>query len=62
MSKSEGQSMTHKGCPNFEWVPNEPISDYLDEYLDSDYPIIDVLNKTELFEELDDKESAQEIN
>ena len=63
MAKSEGH------C-NFEWVSNEPISDDLEDKFDSDYPIADILNKIDTFEELneennnnslDDEENVQEI-
>ena len=70
IAESEEQPIMSKGYPNFEWTPNERISDDLDEDFDSNYPIIDVLSKTDSFEELneennsilDDEENEQNIN
>ena len=52
----------HKGCPNFKWVSKELISNDLEEHVDSNNQIVDILNKTEVFEELDDEQTTQEID
>ena len=41
----------NNGYSAFEWAPNDPISDDLNGDFDSDYPIVNVLNKTDTFEE-----------
>ena len=52
LAKNEDQPIMHNGYPHFEWAPNLPISDDLNEDFDSDYPIVNVLNETNIFKEM----------
>ena len=43
-------------------MSKELISNDLEEHVDSNNQIVDILNKTEVFEELDDEQTTQEID